>query len=621
MNKPNEDKKEKALAEEVMSDFKRRQEERRVSERSWQLNMNFLSGNQYCDINALGEIENSPEGYAWQQRRVFNRIAPIVDTRCAKLGRIRPRLTVRPASDSEEDRRSAKISSALLNAAYEDCDVDGAITAATVWAETCGTAFYKIIWDGSAGNEVGVTADGISLRDGKIRVIPLSPFEIYPYTLSEEKVENQPSIIHARAVSAQDIRAAYGVEIEGRDIDEFTLSPISSTSHSLREGARPRAVRRGYEVVVERYSRPTVDDPDGRLTVVAGDKVLYDGALPYKNGEDGTRGYPFVKQCCIPLAGSFFGGSIVDRLIPVQRAYNAVKNRKHEFLNRISMGTVAVEDGSVDTDELAEDGLAPGKIIIYRQGGTPPQMLTMGSVPAEFTEEEGKLEEEFSDVSGTGELTQKANSFSSVTSATGLQLIVEQDDARLAVCYEQIRVALRKIGRHVLRLYRQFASVARMVRVSDGDSTGVISFKASDVSGDDVIFEADSELNLTPARRRAVIYDMLEKGLFTDESGKVPTSVKNKIVEELGFKGFAKVRDVAELNRKRCAKENAALKGGEKVEVREYDDHAVHIEEHTAFLLTEELSGEEEARVCEHLQQHRNLLNNLNTEVIKNGQS
>ena len=45
---------------------------------------------------------------------------------------------------------------------------------------------------------------------------------------------------------------------------------------------------------------------------------------------------------------------MIERIIPVQRAYNAVKNRKQEFLNRLSMGVITVEDGSVDTDDLAE---------------------------------------------------------------------------------------------------------------------------------------------------------------------------------------------------------------------------------------------------------------------------
>ncbi len=120
---------EKALVVELQADFKRRQEERRTIERGWQLNLNFLSGNQYCDVNALGELEYASGGYYWQEKRVFNHIAPIIDTRCSKLTGTRPKLTVRAASDDDDDRRSAKLSSAILAAASEDCGMDGALSA------------------------------------------------------------------------------------------------------------------------------------------------------------------------------------------------------------------------------------------------------------------------------------------------------------------------------------------------------------------------------------------------------------------------------------------------------------------------------------------------------------
>ena len=67
-------------------------------------------------------------------------------------------------------------------------------------------------------------------------------------------------------------------------------------------------------------------------------------------------------------------GGLVDRLVPLQREYNLLKNRKSELINRMVFGTIFVEDGSVDVDELAEEGEAPGKIIIYRQGSTAPQI-------------------------------------------------------------------------------------------------------------------------------------------------------------------------------------------------------------------------------------------------------
>lgn len=567
--------------------------------------MNFVSGNQYCDLDYSGELCEEEKRYFWQSRKVFNHIAPIVDTRLSKLARIRPALVVRAASDDESDRHSAALASSILAAVQESEDFDGVISAATLWSEICGTAFYKVLWSSDGGRCVGATEDGKKLHEGEVKIAALSPFEIYPYSLSVEKLEEQPSIIHAKALPVQDIYALYGVQFEGRDIGEFSYAPHSQISHSYGNMQDFRTVMHDCELVIERYERPTVDRPSGRLTVVAGGKVLFDGDLPYINGDENTREYPFIKQTALPLAGNFFGTSVVDRLIPLQRAYNALKNRKQEFLNRIAMGTVAVEDGSVDLDELTEDGLAPGKVLVYRQGGKPPEMLTLGGVPNEFFKEEENLLNEFTKVSGTGDLSENADSFSGITSATGLQLIIDQDDMRLKVTYTEIKRAVRQIGRHVLRLYRQFASDVRLMKYAgENNVLNLFYFKGSDISSDDVSIEADSDLNMTPAQKRTVIYEILGKGLFTDSEGKLSVSAKNKLLDMLGYGSLAGDRDLSELNRARAGEENLKMRTG-SAEVKDYDEHSTHIAEHTAFLLTEKLPKDAERRICAHMEVHK----------------
>jgi hypothetical protein len=593
------------LAAEVTADFLARQEERRFLERGWQLNMNFVSGNQYCDINALGELEEEDPRWWWQTKRVFNYIAPTIDTRLAKLSRIRPALTVCAATEEESDVHSAKLASSVLSAVREECNLDEVISDATVWSETCGTVFYKIVWDNGAGANVGITEDGKKVYEGDVKIVSVSPFEIYPWSLSEEKLEDQPSIIHAKALPVEDILAIYGVELEGRDIDDFALSPYSEAAHA-RAGLRvTKAVKHGYEVVIEKYERPTFTRPEGRLTVVAGGRLLYDGDLPYCNGENKTRGYPFVRQVCLHQAGAFFGGSIVDRLIPVQRAYNAVKNRKHEFLNRISMGTVAVEDGSVDTDELAEEGLRPGKILVYRQGGKAPEMLTLGSVPSEFTTEEENLQKEFARIAGTNDLTQSAESFTSVTSATGLQLIIDQDDARLNNTYQSVKDALKGIGKQVIRLYRQFATEVHLKKCAgEGNALKLFYFRGDDLSSDDVNIVADSDSNMTAAQKRTVLYEMIDKGLFSDENGRLGQDAKCKILDAMGYGSFVGERNLTELQRAKAGEENLTMLK-EECPVKEYDDHKIHIAEHTAFLLSEKPDSITEERIVAHMQEHK----------------
>ena len=47
------------IVAEVKDDFKSRQEERLPYELAWQLNMNFVAGNQYCQISRRGILNIS----------------------------------------------------------------------------------------------------------------------------------------------------------------------------------------------------------------------------------------------------------------------------------------------------------------------------------------------------------------------------------------------------------------------------------------------------------------------------------------------------------------------------------------------------------------------------------
>ena len=64
--------------------------------------------------------------------------------------------------------------------------------------------------------------------------------------------------------------------------------------------------------------------------------------------------------------------SLLDTLIPYQRRYNSVMNQYMNAAFRFEAPICTVEDGSIDIDELSEEGLAPGKILIYRQGAQAP---------------------------------------------------------------------------------------------------------------------------------------------------------------------------------------------------------------------------------------------------------
>ena len=594
------------VAEEVVGDFESRREARRSIENGWVLNMNFVSGNQYCDVSPFGEVVEEEKKFYWQTRRVFNHIAPLVDARVAKLLKRKPNLKVRAFSDEDGDVKSAKLASGILRYVKDRIGLEEILTRGTVWSETCGTVFYKTLWNDKGGRQVGVDEQNAPVYEGEVELTVAPPFEIFPDRLDAESLDDIGSLIHAQAVSVGYVLEKFGVTLKAEDLTSCTYSEPSSGKNFIG-GGFSKTLLKDSVLLLERYTRPSAEFPNGRLEIVAGGQLLYEGDLPYLCDKRCERGFPFVKQDCIRLPGAFFASSIIDRLIPVQRAYNAVRNRKHEFLNRIASGVFAVEDGSVDVDALEEDGLAPGKIVVYRQGGKAPEMLDCGSFPAEFAKEEEWLEKEFSLVSGVSDLSQNSTPVR-VTSATGLQLLLSQDDSRLSATMESLKSAIKELGARTLRLYRQFAGNARLMSLSgENGRVCVHYFNASEVPETDVQFEfEESEASES---KREVLLRLFEAGLLVEEDGKVSKENRERILEAFGFGGYENAKDISSLHSAKATEENIAMKQAD-MGVDEYDDHALHITEHTRFLLSEEFKSagnmeKMKTRFIEHIRSHK----------------
>lgn len=584
----------------LFADFYNRQDERRKLEKQWELDLEFLAGNQYCEISPRGEVEEEEKYYYWQNRGAFNHIAPIIDSRVAKLTKMKPIMSVKAAGAEESDVKNAKLATALVNSSYQRLSLGDVISKTTGWSESCGTGFYFIGWNPDAGKLLG-EVDGKKVFEGDVVVESVSPFEIYPDSLCYENIESCESIIRARAMKTADVERLYGITVAGEDVKVFGVDKAATGKSIVHDSV----------LVLEKYERPTADFPDGRLIVACEKTILYMGELPYVNGVEGRRGFPFVKQNSIDKAGCFFGMSMVERLIPVQKAYNAVKNRKQEFLNRLTMGVVAVEDGSVDTDELAEEGLSPGKIIVYRQGTNPPALMGTGTMPTDLNREEDRLLNEFILLSGVSEFS-RSTDVAAGTSGVALQLLIEQEDARLNAVTENVRSAIRETAKQMIRLFKQFATSTRLLRTAgEQGKVELYYFNSSDLGSDDVVFDTENELSYTPAQKKSAVYELIDAGLLTDDTGKLSERTKAKLLEILGFGSIDNTLDIESLHINKADEEN--LSGFKKpIGVDEYDDHELHIAEHTRFLLSAESEGvrnnpETKENALEHLRAHKTM--------------
>ena len=99
----------------IQNQFDERKKQKNGLELQWRLNINYYNGDQFTYIDSvLNDVVETPEYTPWEERNVFNEIAPNIETRFAFLSKRKNLMKNRPASSSAEDRTSAKIGNRIL---------------------------------------------------------------------------------------------------------------------------------------------------------------------------------------------------------------------------------------------------------------------------------------------------------------------------------------------------------------------------------------------------------------------------------------------------------------------------------------------------------------------------
>lgn len=576
----------------VNKEYQKRQTERKAFETQWRLNMEFVNGNQYLDINpASGSIEEVPRMLWHQEREVFNQIATILETRIAKISRQKPLLKTRPASVDDHDVSSAKISSMLLGSAWHEQDMDQNYEDFVSWLELTGTCFLKATWNTNKGRMIGQQMDQQgnpqTIREGDLDTVVVPPHEFFPDSSWRSGIKQCRSVIHAKAYHVDEILDMFGIEVEPEKVDVMTLQQSSGGIGGLGYGSGTfksgQKTLENSAVVKEFYERPCRKYPQGRYIVVAGLKTLHSGPLPYMIGQDGEPDLPFVRTVSIDRPGCIWGHSIVERCIPIQRRYNALRNRKAEYLNLVTIGQWYAPIGSMDEgQELVNE---PGAVIWYRPGmnGAKPEPVMWPSLPSSFENEESVLLSEFTAISGVSELSRYSEAPSGVKSGVALGISKEQDDTRISTSVSRIANSSVVLGKMWLRLYRQFVQEQRVLRWIGGNrEVDVREWTASDLRTDDVFIENLAALAETPAQRRQMVFDLLNAGLFVrPEMSTLTEEGRQKVFQLLEF-GHWETGDEDDryLQKSRARRENQDIMQGMSVMVQDFDDHQLHIEQH-----------------------------------------
>lgn len=604
-------------AEEIVTFLKdelaRRREERRPLELQWTLNANFLSGNQNCDINAQsGEIQPFIPMRDWEEQGVYNRIAPLMETRIAALRALSYDMTVRPRTNEASDSEKSEIATRLLRYVQSASDFGTKKDTLLLWSELCGTAFILSYWDKSGGEPFSAPGGGIEphaqadtdLHEGDLGYGLLTPFEVFPASLYKQEVCDQENILIEQVMSVSEIFDLYGVAVAGEDIDTYALTPIRSGGAYGQPASTlsltPRHAQDSASVITY-FEKPNTQNEKGRLLIAAGDTLVWYSDLPYDS-------IPLVALRSRDVAGQFFGRSVITDLIPLQRAYNGVKNKIHDYIRSTAANPLLVPEGAIpDIEAFAANGLPPGEILEYNPERGKPTPLVPASLPAELRYECERLANDMEYVAGVSQLMVVGETPAGVTSGRAIEHLRNIDNSRLALAGENLRRAVRSLAIVWLSIYHRYTSGYRTLRiVGENDAAGVLTFTAADINSYDVIFDAENELISDPETQKQNFLSAMQLGLFADENGRLPRAVRKRALRMMKLGDYSDLMGLDELQIAAAERENAALRCGKEPSCALFDDHELHAETHKRYLLQARFAylREKQPKLAEKFEQH-----------------
>lgn len=584
------------IIKKVMDDLEKRKSERSILEQQWTLNANFLCGNQFCEINPYrGDIEQLEPVYDWLEREVFNQIAPLIETRIANLKKINYMMKVKPATNELEDYEKAEISTNILQYLQKSTDFETKKNTMIYWNELCGNCFWLSWWDKDKGEKIGTVKEIVLDKDGVEQETEtafyqgdldyglITPYEIYPESIFKQTVEAQRSIILEQVKTVDDIYDLYGIEVKGSNIETFELTPVTSGGGYGYENTSITLGHRSVdnaEKVITYFERPSKHKPNGQMIIIVGDKdLVYYGDLPYTQ-------IPIVQVVCREVAGQFFGKSVIEDLIPRQRALNGCINRIHEYIKRIAIGSYLVEDSSIDIEEYEQNGQAPGALLVYRQGRNPPVPIPNSNLPAEIMTERYNLKNDMEYAAGVSQLMVNGATPSGITSGTAISNLMEIDNTRLSLTGDHIRNSVRKLAILWLEIEKKHAKLKRIVNyVGTNNVAKALVWSGDDIKSFDVEYMTENELLMSEDMQKQRFFDAFNMGLFTDSDGRIPQRVKQRALEFMKIGNYTDIMSINLLQQQAAGRENVFFENGVMPEVSEFDDHEIHIEEHMRYIL------------------------------------
>ena len=536
------------LASWVISEFGKMKSARQTIQRKWYMNLAMYYGRQYLDVlpSAMGGTLGVPKAPRHRARATVNLVRPMVRTEISRMTSQKPSATFVPASSEDEDLMAAQAAEQLWESVQARNSYNAKMIKCAFWTAITGNGFVKTRWDNNVLDQYNLNAYTKEPSQGAVCHEVVTPFHLFIPDQLIEEIEDQPYVFEAYTRSVPWIKKYLGDKVK-----DVNITPDAVSKDSLFE-AKYMEVQGGQEakpdsvLFIEAWVKPGAHDllPDGGLlTVVNTTIIAATNGMPYSHGE-----YPYAHQKHIPT-GTFYGDSVLNDIVPLQKEYNRTRSHIVESKNRMARPQLLVPMGSMDASKYTSE---PGLLIPYNPVYGPPTPLPMQALPEYVLQEQDRIKADMEDISGQHQATKGMSPGGGVEAATAIAYLQEKDDSLLATTYASIEALCEKNARQTICLVVDYWDIPRMVRTIGSDSSfDVIELKGSQISNAvDVRVEGGSALPQSKPARQAFLMDLAKMQFISPE----------QLLDMLDIGGIQKLQERIRVDMNAATRENMKMK-------------------------------------------------------------
>jgi len=583
---------------------------RRPFERRWIINLAFLAGKQYVFFNQSVHLLQQLKRVRGRVRNIDNQLIRRWGRQVADMIATMPAMSVVPNTSEDADIKAAKIGDKVIKAFWRGNKMKKKVRQLAGWIYSTGNAFLDDRWNPRLGPTEIDPESGKLVYLGDVDCGVWSPFEVLvPFTMmGDTELHSFPWMIKMKFRSLDWIASNYkrGKEVVAEQLPSPHTDLTSLMGYFV--GEAPSKVPGA--MVLDFYMQPNSEYPKGLFVTAANGIVLQKEDWPINH-------YHMEHFKDIDIPGIFWGKATLEDAIGLQKTWNKTISSIDEFNRIVAKGKGLVPRGA-KLDALPDD--THGEWIEYTPVlGHKPEFMTHKGLPQTMQWSLDVTQKSLQDLYSQHEVTRGTNR-SDLRSGEMARFLREQDARGAIPTFAVFEESLEEVMSRVLKRIQDGYTTERMLKIEGNEGEfEVFAFKGADLRNNtDVSVKKESSLPDSRIFREMKIMENYKEGLYGDPAD---PKVRRRVLRMMEDAETQDIFNELRLDETYAAWENQTMlkqRGVDQYLINEYDNHAVHIEEHNKFRKTMEYQKvkledserflEIERILTEHVGMHEKLL-------------